>query len=237
MISIVVPTYNEEPNIAPLVSRLDKALSGIKYEVIFVDDNSHDDTAGVIRRMAEGFPVSVIVRTAERGLATAVLTGIKEARGDIIVVMDADLQHPPEIVPKLVRAIEVYGADLAVGSRYVPGGGCPNWGILRKAISRGATCIAYMYLSQSRRLHDPMSGFYAFRKKCIEGCRFSPIGYKILLEMLVLGNFRKVAEVPYYFMDRESGRSKMKLKQQLDYLKHLASLRERSKHGNSRTEP
>lgn len=232
MISVVIPTYNEESNVAPLITRLDKALTGVKYEIIFVDDNSKDDTAGVVKRMAEGFPVNVIVRTTERGLATAVLRGVAEASGDIVVVMDADLQHPPEIVPKLVKAVEAYGADLAIGSRYVPGGGCPNWGILRKAISKGATCIAHMYLSKARTVHDPMSGFYAFRKKCIEGVRFSPIGYKILLEMLILGNFKQVAEVPFIFEDRESGKSKMKLKQQLDYLKHLASLRERSKHAN-----
>jgi dolichol-phosphate mannosyltransferase len=119
-ISIVIPTYNERDNIIPLVERLNRTLTGHKYEVLFVDDNSKDGTVDVAAKLAASYPVKVLVRTSERGLATAVLHGLKYASGDIIGVMDADLQHPPEVNAELLKAIE-NGADMAVASRYVEG--------------------------------------------------------------------------------------------------------------------
>jgi dolichol-phosphate mannosyltransferase len=226
LLSIIIPTYNEQDNIAPLVDRLQKTLAGHNFEVLFVDDNSRDGTVKVIEGMASKYPVKVFVRKNERGLATAVLHGIKYAQGNIIGVMDADLQHPPEVNAALFQAIQ-NGADLAVASRYVPGGGCPNWGTIRKVISRGALTLAHVFLPFSRKVKDPMSGFYMFRRQGIENIEFQPIGYKILLEMLVMGNFQKVVEVPFIFEDRSSGRSKMKARQQLDYLKHIFSLMRR----------
>ena len=141
--------------------------------------------------------------------------------------MDADLQHPPEINADLIKAIE-NGADMAIASRYIPGGGVPNWGLLRRVISKGASSIAHLFLPASRKVKDPMSGFFMFRGEGIDQVVFKPIGYKILLELLLIGKFKNVVEVPFIFEDRSSGRSKMKAKQQIDYLKHILSLMRRT---------
>jgi dolichol-phosphate mannosyltransferase len=226
MISIIIPTYNERDNIAPLVERLSNTLGSRKYEILFIDDNSKDGTVDVIAGLASKYPVKVIVRAKERGLATAVLHGFQYAQGNIMGVMDADLQHPPEINAELIKAIE-NGADMAIASRYVPGGGVPNWGLLRRIISKGASSIAHLFLPASRKVKDPMSGFFMFRGEGIDQVVFKPIGYKILLEMLIMGKFKNVVEVPFIFKDRSSGRSKMKAKQQVDYLKHVLSLMRR----------
>jgi dolichol-phosphate mannosyltransferase len=226
MISIIIPTYNERENITPLVERLSRTLEGRKYEVLFIDDNSKDGTVDVIADLSTKYPVKAIVRASERGLATAVLHGFKFAQGNIIGVMDADLQHPPEINANLIKAIE-NGADMAIASRYIPGGGVPNWGLLRRIISKGASSIAHLFLPASRKVKDPMSGFFMFRGEGIDQIVFKPIGYKILLELLIIGKFKNVVEVPFIFEDRSSGRSKMKAKQQIDYLKHIFSLMRR----------
>jgi dolichol-phosphate mannosyltransferase len=226
LISIVIPTYNEKDNIVPLVERLSSTLAGRNYEILLVDDNSKDGTVDIAAAMAEKYPVKVMVRTKERGLGTAVLHGLKYARGNIIGVMDADLQHPPEINSALLKALDE-GADMAIGSRYVPGGGVPNWGLTRRIISRGALSLAHLFLPSTRKIKDPMSGFYMFKREAMGNAEFKPIGYKIMLEMLVMGNFKKVVEVPFIFEDRSSGRSKMKARQQIDYLKHIFSLMRR----------
>lgn len=226
-LSLIIPTYNERENILPLVERLSRTLANHQYEILFVDDNSKDGTVDVIADLSSKYPVKVLVRKSERGLATAVLHGLKFAQGNIIGVMDADLQHPPEINADLLKAIE-NGADMAVASRYVPGGAVPNWGLTRRIISKGALTLAHLFLPASRKVKDPMSGFFMFRGDKIANIEFKPIGYKILLEMLVIGKFQNVVEVPFVFEDRSSGRSKMKARQQLDYLKHIFSLMSRT---------
>jgi dolichol-phosphate mannosyltransferase len=226
MISIVIPTYNEQDNIVPLVERLSRVLANRKYEILLVDDNSKDKTVEIAAGLADRYPVKVLMRKRERGLATAVLHGFKYALGNIIGVMDADLQHPPEVNAALIQVLDG-GADMAVASRYVPGGGVPNWGLLRRIISKGASTIAHLFLPSTRKVKDPMSGFFMFKREKIEGVEFKPTGYKILLEMLVMGKFQNVVEVPFIFEDRSSGRSKMKARQQLDYLKHIFSLMRR----------
>jgi dolichol-phosphate mannosyltransferase len=227
MISIIVPTYNERDNILPLVERLSRTLAGHNFEILLVDDSSKDGTVDAAAALAVKYPVKVLVRSNERGLATAVLHGIKYAKGEIIGVMDADLQHPPEINAALLKAIED-GADMAIASRYVTGGGVPNWGLVRRIISKGAGTIAHLFLPSIRKVKDPMSGFYMFKREALGDIKFDPIGYKILLEMLVMGNFKKVVEVPFIFEDRSSGRSKMKARQQIDFLKHIWSLMRRN---------
>jgi len=225
-VSVIIPTYNEKDNIVPLVERLSRAFANHQYEILIVDDNSQDGTAEIASTLADKYPVKVMVRTQERGLATAVLYGFKYARGNIIGVMDADLQHPPEINSQLLKAVE-NGADMAVASRYIPGGGCPNWGLSRRIISKGASALAHLFLPSTRQVKDPMSGFFMFNRDGIEKTVFNPLGYKILLEMLVMGQFRKVVEVPFIFEDRSTGSSKMKARQQIDYLKHIFSLMRR----------
>ncbi len=226
-ISILVPTYNEHDNVTALVERLGKALAGRKYEIVFIDDNSKDGTAEAARELASKYPVKVIVRTTERGLGSAVVHGFNVTTSDILCVIDADLQHPPEVVTDLIKAIE-NGADLAIGSRYVKGGGCEGWSLTRRIISKGAIFLSHLFLPRTRGIRDPMAGFFMLRRSVVQGARLQPTGYKILLEILIEGKFKKVSEVPYMFKVREKGESKLKAKTQIDYLKHLYSLMKRS---------
>jgi len=202
--TILIPTFNEHDNIAPLLERISAANPGKDYEVLFVDDDSRDGTAELIRQLSAKYPARVVVRRDKKGLASAVVDGFGWAESDIVLVMDADLQHPPEVVPSLVKAIKD-GADIAVASRYVPGGGTAGWSRMRKIISGGAIMLAHVLLPQSRRVKDPMSGFFAFKKSVIAGVKLAPIGYKILLEMLIVGKSDKVTEVPFMFPPRELG--------------------------------
>jgi dolichol-phosphate mannosyltransferase len=227
LISLIIPTYNEKDNVIPLVERLDRALSGYKYEIILVDDNSHDGTIDIANGLTSRYPVKVVVRRNERGLATAVIHGLKYASGEIIGVMDADLQHPPEVVPDLIKAME-NGADMVIGSRYVPGGGCPNWGLSRKVISKVALEISHILLPSTRRVKDPLAGFFMFKRKNIDPARLKPIGYKISLEIMLMGNFKNIVEVPYMFNERSAGQSKLRPQQQIDYLKHIFNLMSRT---------
>jgi len=226
-VSLIIPTYNEKDNITPLIERISKALEGYNYDIIIVDDNSKDGTIEAANKLAERYPVKLIVRKNEKGLATAVIHGIKNSAGSIICVMDADLQHPPEKLPEMIKAIED-GADMAFASRYIPGGGVPHWGLLRRVISKGAGQISHILLPSSRRVHDPMSGFFIFKREKVDPDKLKPTGYKIALEVLLIGNFSNVTEVPFIFEDRTAGTSKLKAKTQIDYLKHILSLMKRT---------
>ena len=225
-ISIIVPTYNEADSITPLVEKLHTALSGYNYEVIFVDDDSQDGTAVIASGLSAKYPVKVMVRKGKKGLASAVVDGLQQVNNDIVGVMDADLQHPPEVVPALVREIE-NGADVVIASRYVKGGECPDWGLIRSIISKGAIFLSHLFLPSTRHISDPMSGFFFFNRQVVTGAELKPTGYKILLEILIEGSYQKVAEVPYSFQLRRLGQSKLGARQQIDYLKHLFSLMRR----------
>ena len=226
-ISLIIPSYNERDNIKPLIERVDKALAGCDHEILILDDNSTDGTIEAAEDMAGKYPVRVIVRREEKGLATAVVHGMRHACGEIIGVMDADLQHPPEVLPSLVKAMED-GADMVFGSRYIPGGGCPHWGMLRKVISRVASMMCHLLLPATRRVKDPMSGLFMFRRDRVDPDKLKPIGYKIALEIMLIGDFRKVIEAPYIFEDRSAGASKLKAATQIEYIKHLLSLMSRT---------
>lgn len=225
-ISIIIPTYNERDNIIPLVERIDHALSNCEHEIVFVDDDSSDGTADIAASLAPKYPVKVIVRKNKRGLASAVVDGISHANGQIIAVMDADLQHPPEVIPDLFQAVNG-DADIAIASRYVDGGGCQGWSLSRKILSKGAAVLAHLLLPRTRQFKDPLAGFFMFDRKVIADAQLQPTGYKILLEILLEGEFQKTAEVPYTFRVRSSGESKLNAQQQIDYLKHVYSLMKR----------
>jgi dolichol-phosphate mannosyltransferase len=225
-LSLVIPTFRERDNIAPLVRRLAQALAGVDYEIVFVDDNSQDGTEELVAELSAHYPVRIIVRRDKRGLASAVVDGFGYVDASAIGVMDADLQHPPEVVPALLKAIDD-GADMAIGSRYVKGGGCEGWGLVRRIMSKGAGFLAHLFLPSTRGIADPMSGFFMLRSGVIAGADLRPTGYKILLEILVAGSPRKVTEVPFVFVTRTAGESKLRLSQQVDYLKHIASLMKR----------
>ncbi len=225
--SIIIPTYNEHDNIETLVHRLSKALVGYEYEIIFVDDNSSDDTAQSAESLQTEYPVKVIVRKDKRGLASAVVDGLSYVSGNNIVVMDADLQHPPEVVPNLIKAVG-QGADIAIASRYIEGGGCQGWSLTRRFISRGAIILAHLLLPATRKVNDPMSGFFMFNKGVVKDAQLNPAGFKILLEILMIGKFQKVTETPFTFVIREKGESKLNTRQQINYLKHIYSLMQRT---------
>jgi Glycosyltransferases involved in cell wall biogenesis len=221
MISIVVPTYNEAENLPELLERLDKSLAGVAYEVIVVDDGSPDGTAEVARQLSTRYPVRVLVREGRRGLSSAVVEGAKLARGDVVVVMDADLQHPPELVPRLVEAVEE--GCLAIASRYVKGGGVKGWPLARRVVSRGAILLAKILLPEARRVKDPVSGYFAYRRDCI--AEVKPTGlYKILLDVLIQCAPKCVVEVPYVFGLRSRGRSKLGIRHMADYLRQVLTL-------------
>ncbi|ALU12083.1 dolichol monophosphate mannose synthase [Ignicoccus islandicus DSM 13165] len=233
-VSIVIPTYNEKENVEVLLEKLKDILEkeNIDYEIIIVDDNSPDGTAEAARRRARELgiedKVKVIVRKNERGLSSAVLRGFEKAEGDVIVVMDADLQHPPEVVPKLVRKIVEENCDIVVATRYSKEGGIKEWSPIRKIISKGASILSWILLPKSRGLSDPMSGFFAIKKNVIEEPLkkgiFNPKGFKILLEIIAKSNYKKLCEVPYIFQKRYSGTSKLNQKVILEYVIHLLEL-------------
>lgn len=215
-VSIVVPTYCERENLPILVERLAKALKGIKYEIVVVDDNSPDGTAEVARRLSSKYPVRVFVRPGKLGLASAVLTGIRLARGKYVVVMDADLQHPPEVVPQLISALK--RADIAVASRFVRGGSAKGLRGLRYLVSRVAWLLSPLAHPRVFVVRDSMSGFFAIRRELVLGTRLRAIGYKILLEILAKCPWRRVLEVPYVFGERVYGRSKLGRGEVINYL-------------------
>jgi dolichol-phosphate mannosyltransferase len=226
--SLVVPTYNERFNIGPLIGRIEAVLKQepFDFEIIIVDDNSPDETWNLAKEMAKENPrLQVIRREGARGLATAVVDGWKAAKGEILGVMDGDLQHPPEILSNLLGSIMKGKADVAIGSRHVSGGSVGKWNLPRRSVSRGASAIAFMLLPQVlRAVRDPMSGFFLMKRSVIDLDLLRPTGYKILLEILARGNYRRIVEVPYVFETRKHGKSKLGPKQYLEFLIHLGIL-------------
>lgn len=229
--TVVVPTYNERATVPGLLRGLAEAMRGAPgtCEVLVVDDSSPDGTgqvaAGVAAELQDVLTVIVITRPGKSGLASAVLEGVRRAQGQVIVVMDSDLSHPPETVPALLRAV-AGGADIAVGSRYAMGGGVRRWPWRRRVMSRGATWMARGLLGV--RVADPMSGFFAARRRLFEDVPILGLGYKILLELLVHHRAAAVVEVPYVFTERAGGRSKLNAAEVVNYLRLLARLRGRA---------
>lgn len=224
-ISIIVPTLNEAENLPLLVPRIAEAMLGRDFEVIVVDDNSRDDTRAVCARLAEHYPVVLHVRDCPKdGLSGAVLTGFGLAKGDVLVVMDADLQHPPETLRALIEPLERGAADFVLGSRHAPGGSVEEkWGVLRRINSRIATLLARPFAGP--RTTDPMSGFFTLRRATLDRAeRLTPLGYKIGLELMCKCRAERVKEVPIHFKARAHGRSKLTLTQQFRYLEHLSRL-------------
>lgn len=224
--SIIVPTYKEALNIPILTTRLFNALksAGIEAELILVDDNSNDGAEKVVEGLTRELPVRLIVRTNERGLSSAVIRGFEEAKNEILLCMDADLSHPPESVPDVIAPIANGTADFCLGSRYVAGGKTKeDWGFLRWLNSKVATLMARPLTNAK----DPMAGFFCIHRRTLEkgkAAGLNPIGYKIALEIMIKAGCERVVEVPIEFSDRLHGKSKLTLRQQLEYLRHLARL-------------
>jgi dolichol-phosphate mannosyltransferase len=210
-LAIVVPTYNECGNIEPLLERLTQALKDIRWELIFVDDDSPDGTARTVRTIARIDPrVRCLQRLGRRGLSTAVIEGLLSTSAPVLAVMDADLQHDEAILPAMFRKLEIEDLDLVIGTRYASGGGIAGWDARRAQISRWATRAARSVLRVTPS--DPMSGFFMLRRTAFEASMrgLSGHGYKILLDLLASHpGPLKVGEVPYQFRERTTGESKL----------------------------
>jgi len=224
VISVVVPTYREAGNLALLAEAVDAALSdpGCDYELLFIDDDSRDGSDEICAELSTRFPVRFVVRNGERGLATAVIHGISMASGDIVVVMDADLSHPASAIPAMIARLQSGESDFVLGSRYVEGAWIhDDWSVFRRLSS----IIPSLMAKPLCPLKDPMSGFFAIRRADMpDPSRLLPVGYKIALEIFVKGSFSQPSEVPIHFSDRHHGESKLSLKEQLNFLRHLARL-------------
>jgi dolichol-phosphate mannosyltransferase len=220
---VIVPTYREVDNLPELTRRIHDAVNGagISTEIIVVDDNSQDGTDKVCKELSADYRVRLITRFSNRGLSGAVIHGIRESRSEYVLVMDADLSHPPEDIPRFFQHLRD-GADFVIGSRYVDGGSTDaKWSVFRWLNSQIATLLARGLTD----IKDPMAGFFAFPRRILETAPpLMPLGYKIGLEILVKGNCRNVIEIPIAFLDRTRGESKLTLRQQLYYLRHLRRL-------------
>jgi dolichol-phosphate mannosyltransferase len=221
-ITVVVPTYKEVENIPHLLERLGavREQNGWNLDVLFMDDDSRDGSAERVQEL--GLPwARLITRTSDRGLSQAVLDGLRAARGDVLVVMDADLSHPPETLPAMLAKLDG-GHDFIVGSRFVEGGTTDDdWGLFRWLNSRVATLLAWPLTT----IEDPMSGFFMLQRATFEAhTDYNPIGYKIGLELLVKCKCHAAAEVPIHFADRRLGYSKLSLREQLRYIQHIRRL-------------
>jgi dolichol-phosphate mannosyltransferase len=220
MITIIVPTLNEAQSVATLAARIAAALEGERFETIVVDDDSSDETWRLACELPGALHVRIIRRVGRSGLSSAVVEGFAAARGEIIGVIDADLSHPPETIPGMLHAIRLGGADLVIASRMISGGATEGWPRSRKFSSRIASLLAKPITT----VRDPMSGFLLFRREVIEGVRLKPRGYKIGLEILIRGNAQRIVEVPFIFRDRTAGKSKLGVRQNIEYLLQLADL-------------
>ncbi|MHC4251703.1 MAG: glycosyltransferase [Planctomycetota bacterium] len=226
MLSVIVPTYNEKDNVRSLIERTLGVFGTLSEdaEILVIDDDSPDGTAAEVRAAAEELGaaerVKVIVRNEDRGLAKSVMAGFREAKGDVLAVMDADLSHPPELLPQLLKPIRSGDAEVTVASRRVEGGGVENWPIRRRLASWLAGLLARPLVP----VRDTTSGFFALRRECIEGVELRPIGYKIGLEVLARASYANAKEVPFTFTDRRAGASKLGGTVMAAYLVQLAAL-------------
>ena len=232
-LSIVVPTYNERDRLPELVAAIFAAYrsEGLAGELIIVDDNSPDGTGRVADDLARDYRVRVIHRAGKLGLGTAVVAGFTASAAPIVGVIDADMSHPPTLLPRMLAVMQETGADVVVGSRYIAGGGTRGWSLGRLLMSRAACTMA----AGLTPVRDSTSGFFLIRRELAQGVRISAGGFKICLELLVRGRPGKVVEVPYVFEGRTAGKSKMNLKEAVGYVVQLRDLH-RFRRGHPRLE-
>jgi dolichol-phosphate mannosyltransferase len=226
-LSIVIPTRNEAENVAPLVSQIVAGAVPV-HEILFVDEDSTDGTRDIIRSLAVHQPVRLIEQDQRvPGLAAAVMTGAKAAEGELLVVMDADLSHPPERIGQLLAPLLAGTADMVIGSRYVNGGSTPNWPLWRRMLSRLGSALAYPLTG----VHDSMSGFFAITRSQLLELAPTTFGFKIAFEIILRAHATlRVHEIPIAFRDRFHGRSKMSFGVALQFfLRWLAAMFDRRK--------
>lgn len=234
-LSVIIPTYNERDNLDPLMREFSLLRDGWggDFEIVLIDDNSPDGTGprAVNLGMVLGLRVRVVTREGKRGIGSAVADGVRASTGQFVCVMDADLSHPPRVIPDLVAAID--GADGVIASRYAPGGKIISWPVRRRILSSVAKSMAGVLFDPP--CLDPLSGFFLFRRSTLERIEIRGLGSKPLLEILVAGR-PTVREVPYDFKDRRNGESKFAARDIMDFLRLLAVLW-RTSHGDGLREP
>jgi len=224
-VSIIIPTYNEKHNIQPLLSRIHESIKD-NYEmiIVIVDDNSPDKTADIIKKeFINRYPLKLIVRESKKGLASAVVEGFKCAEGNIFVVMDADLQHAPEKIKYLICEVN-NGSDIAIANRYGDKEGFKGLSVGREIISKWANYPVKLLFRKLNGINDIQSGFFAIKKDVIKNVELRPKGYKILLEILILGNYKNIKEIPFKLDRRMYGETKLGIKTIFDYISHIAIL-------------
>jgi dolichol-phosphate mannosyltransferase len=222
--TFVIPTYNEAGGIERLLRALTDVFraNDLDGEVIVVDDNSPDGTGAIVDRLASELPVRCLHRPGKLGLSSGVIDGWKMARPESVALgaMDADFSHDIKIVPQMVKALESGGYGLAIGSRYVKGGGISNWPARRIVTSRVACWLARPLTN----VKDITSGFFLVRREALDGVELDPIGFKIGLEVVAKAHYGRALEVPYVFTDRIVGESKLNQKEIFNYLTQLRKL-------------
>ena len=233
MLSIIIPTYNESENIVNLLDRIKKNLfQKLFTEIIVVDDNSPDGTSNIvqnyikqniIKNSEKTYSVKIITRKIKNGLIPAILEGIKNSYGDYIMIMDADLSHPPELIPKMIQKLLDNPNSIVIASRYIKNGAIIGWPFKRKLISKGASKIARFGLNVNN-VTDPMSGFFVVPRPILNQIQIDTKGYKILLEILVKSQNMPIQEIPYTFHDRTFGKSKMSSNVIFDYISSVWQL-------------
>lgn len=229
---VILPTYNERKNLSLVVDGINKALNEyVEYMIVVVDDNSPDGTGIVADRLSYSNENIVVVhRSAKLGLTSAVMAGMEFSDSPVVGVMDADLQHSPNLLKNMLDEI-ANGNDLVIASRYIRGGYIDGWNPIRMIVSKCAALITHVILPETKTVKDPLSGYFMFKRRIISEEHLSGKSWKILLEILSKGNPKQVVEVPFTFRPRVNGESKLKLKVYLDYLSLLFRLKRCKKAG------
>jgi dolichol-phosphate mannosyltransferase len=222
-LTVIIPTFNEESNIERIISEVDLVFlqSTIQGEILIVDDNSPDHTIALVNTLKNSKAnLNLLVRMADHGLSQSVADGFTYASSEIFIVIDADLSHPPALIPTMYNEVKA-GHDIVIGSRYMKGGGIKEWPLKRRVISLGATFLGRILFPT---VSDPVSGFFAVRKTVVAEAPLKPRGYKILLEVLGKGSWEKSKEIPFEFVDREIGSSKLKFNTILEYARQVLDI-------------
>lgn len=224
MLSIIIPTFNEQSIIELIVEEIRSALlEKIQYELVIVDD-SYDDTPRRLEALSKKYANLVFChRDKARGIASAVVLGFSLASGEVLAVMDADLQHPPQLLP-LMYSLIMEGADIVIPSRYIGEGGNEVMSPLRRNASLAARWVSRLVLKPLRKVSDPTGGFFMMRREVIEGVHMKPIGWRVQMEVLTLGKYSNVVEIPYTFQKRGAGHSKLGVKAAVQDFLHLLML-------------
>jgi dolichol-phosphate mannosyltransferase len=222
-LTVIIPTFNEEANIRNIVMAVDTVFReyALNGQILVVDDDSSDNTIPLVNELKRTHAnVDILVRKEDHGLSQSVADGFSHALSDVFIVIDADFSHPPVLIPRMYEEIRK-GNDVVIGSRYMEGGGIREWPLKRRVISIGATFLGRILFPD---ITDPVSGFFAIRKQVVEKALLKPRGYKILLEVLGKGTWEKDKEIPFEFVDREAGSSKLKIRTIIEYAQQVTDI-------------